>query len=705
MKSSSPWRALALAALLASCTGGNRVAAPVDPSTAATAAPTPPAAAPAKPEAPPEEPAATGQPSADLIPRQVFFGNPERTNVQISPDGKTISWLAAKDGVLNVWVAPAADLAAARAITKETSRPVRSYFWAYDNKHVLYLQDKGGDEDFHLFRVDLASAAITDLTPLEKVRAFIYGLSPKKPDTILIGLNDRDPRYHDVYELSIASGERKKLLENKEGFAGFLYDDDFKLRFASQPTPDGGQAYLEPAKDGWQKRFEIPSDDALTTRPLGFTKKGDGLYLLDSRGRDTGALFLMDLKTGKQTLLAEDARADIGDVQKHPTERTVRAVSVEWDRVAWRVLDKKVKPDFEALAKVAEGDFQVVSQTLDDKVWLVAFFSDRKSPRYYRWERAKRSATFLFSARPALDGLPLARMHPKVIKSRDGLDLVSYLSLPVASDPKGEGKPAGPLPMVLLVHGGPWGRDTWGLHPIHQLLADRGYAVLSVNFRGSTGFGKRFVNAANGEWGAKMHDDLLDAVDWAVKGGVAAPDKVCIMGGSYGGYATLVGLSMTPDVFACGVDIVGPSNIITLLKSIPPYWASGIARFKARVGDWEDEKAREKLLAVSPLTHAAKIKRPLLIAQGANDPRVKRAESDQIVKAMQESKIPVSYMVFPDEGHGFARPENNIAFYAAAEAFLSAHLGGLYLPITAEELKVTTMKIEAGARGLPGLSQ
>jgi dipeptidyl aminopeptidase/acylaminoacyl peptidase len=367
------------------------------------------------------------------------------------------------------------------------------------------------------------------------------------------------------------------------------------------------------------------------------------------------------------------------------------------------VLDRRIARDLANLAKVQRGDVQVVSRSLDDKLWSVAFTSDDQPVKFYLWDRATQKATFLWSNRPALEQAKLVRMTPVVIPARDGLQLVSYLSLPAAADPDGDGKPGAPVPLVLLVHGGPWGRDSWGPNTLHQFLANRGYGVLSVNFRGSTGFGKKYVNAGNGQWGKAMHDDLLDAVGWAVSQKITGKDTVCIMGGSYGGYATLAGLTLTPEAFACGVDIVGPSNIITLLSSIPPYWAPAIAMFKARVGDFTTEAGKQALTAVSPLTYADKIVRPLLIGQGANDPRVKQAESDRIVAAMKAKHIPVTYVLFPDEGHGFARPENNLAFFAVVEAFLSAHLGGVYQPMTAEDFAGSTMQIRAGRNGVPGL--
>jgi dipeptidyl aminopeptidase/acylaminoacyl peptidase len=696
-------RRIFCAALAVACSTAKPVETP-------PAAPAPAVAAPAvAPQpiaiAPHSKPAREGHPSADLIPRKLFFDNPERTNVKLSPDGKFVSWLAAKDGVLNVWVAPAGNLEQARAVTSDSTRPVRQYFWTYDNKHLLYLQDKGGNENFHLWRVDATAAGdATDLTPMEKVRAELMDLSPRRPGTVLVGLNDRDPKLHDVYEIDLASGERKKVFENPK-YGSFVADHQLHVKLAVEPTPDGGSIVTElsPPKGKKPFTFTIPGDDALTTQPYGLDHAGKALYLVDSRGRDTGALFSVDLRSGKKKLLAEDKRADAGAVLVHPTDDTVQAVQFYYQKQQWTVLDKRVKADFAALEKVAPGQFSVVSRTQDDKTWMVVFNSDVEPAAFYRWDRKSQKATFLFSARPALSKLTLAHMTPEVIKSRDGLDLVSYLTLPPAADPSNTGKPASPLPTVLLVHGGPWARDGWGYSGTVQMLANRGYAVLQVNFRGSTGFGKKFVNAGNREWGKKMHEDLLDGVEWLVQNNISPREKIAIMGGSYGGYATLAGLTMTPTVFACGVDIVGPSNLLTLVKTIPPYWAPIIASFKKRMGDWDTEEGRKAMTEVSPLTHAADIQRPLLIGQGKNDPRVNVAESDQIVKLMQEKNIPVSYVVFPDEGHGFARPENNLAFFATAEAFLSEHLGGSYQPMVLDDFKGSSIQINAGKAGIPGL--
>jgi dipeptidyl aminopeptidase/acylaminoacyl peptidase len=690
------------AVLVMACGGGSDrpPAAPTLPPTD-TASPAPAPAAPA----PAPVAQAVGKPADNLIPRELLFGNPERKGVLISPDGKHLSWLAPKDGVMNVWVAPVGDLAAARAITSDAARPVRKYDWAHTAKHVLYEQDKAGDENFHVFAAELATGKALDLTPVPGARAELYGRSVARPGHVVVGMNDRDPKMFDAYEVDIVTGERKKLVENKDGFVDFVVDDTLAVRLAQRMEPNGDVVMMAPAAKGWTEWARIPSEDNTTTAPVGLDQRGKTLFLVDSRGRNTGALYAVDLASKKKKLLAADPRADVADalIKRHPRTHAVQAAAVNYDRLQWKIVDPKVKVDFAAIAKLSEGDCAPSGETDDDKTWLVTCSADVKPVRYFVYDRATKKGTFLFSAQPKLDEQPLVRMHPVVIKSRDGLDLVSYLSLPAAADPEGDGKANAPSPMVLLVHGGPWARDAWGFHPIHQQLANRGYAVLSVNFRGSTGFGKNFVNASNLQWGKKMHDDLLDAVEWAVGAGIAPRDKIGIMGGSYGGYATLAALTLTPDVFAVGVDIVGPSNIITLLETVPPYWAPLVAMFKTRVGDYTTAEGKQALLAVSPLTHAAKIKRPLLIAQGANDPRVKQAESDQIVKAMRERNIPVSYVLFPDEGHGFARPENNIAFFAVAEAFLSAHLGGSYQPLPAE-FAGSTIQIKAGREGIPGLA-
>lgn len=654
-----------------------------------------------------ERPAIAADP-VELIPREKFFGNPEKARARVSHDGKQVAFLAPVDGVLNVWVAELGDLANARPVTNDKGRGIREFFWAYTNEHLLYSQDKDGDENFHLYIVDLKNGGEPrDLTPYEETTAEVMEVDEKFPTKILVGLNDRPPhQLHDVYEIDLLTGERTLIQENP-GFAGFLTDDNYKVRMGITFTPDAGQMLLVPdatAEKGWKPYLEIGPEDAMTTGPAGFDKSGDLLYMLDSRGRNTAALKSVNLKTGEETLIAEDPRADISDVVLHPTEKTVQAVSFTYEKQDWKFLDEGFKADIDVLSKVARGEIQVTSRSLDNNVWTVAFLTDDGPVKFYVYDRKTKKAEFLFTSQPELEKLPLVQQHPRVIEARDGMKLVSYLSLPKHADEDGDGVPNEPLPMVLLVHGGPWARDSWGYDPEHQLLANRGYAVLSVNYRGSTGFGKEFINAADKEWAGKMHDDLLDAVDWAVKEKIAQKDKIAIMGGSYGGYATLVGLTFTPEIFAAGVDIVGPSSLVTLLENPPPYWATFMPVMKRRVGDWTTEEGKEFLLSRSPLTKVGEIERPLLIGQGAQDPRVKQAEADQIVEAMVEKNIPVTYVLFPKEGHGFARPENRFAFYAIAEAFLSENLGERFEPI-GDAFEGAEFEIPEGKTDVPGLAE
>ena len=656
--------------------------------------------------APREEPTENiSQPdTTPLIPREVLFGNPDKITVRLSPDGTRISYLAPVDGVLNVWVGPADDPGAAEPVTNDTDRGVRTYFWAYTSEHVLYLQDQAGDENWRVYSVNLATGETTDLAPLEGVQARIQAVSQKFPEEILIALNDRDPTLHDIYRANITTGEKSLVMEN-EGFVGFTTDDAYNVRFAVRLTPDGGSEIFQATEEGgWEPFMEIAMEDVLTTGIVGFDKTGTVLYMIDSRNRNTAAFFALDLETGEQTLIAEDPHADTSDLMIHPTEKIVQAVAFTYERKHWQVIDESIAGDLAYLKTVADGDVEIVSRTLDDDYWMVAYSVDDGPVQYYRYDREEKSAEFLFTQRRALEGLSLAKMHPVVIESRDGLDLVSYYTLPIGSDSDSDGRPDEPLPMVLLVHGGPWARDNWGYNSMHQWLANRGYVVLSVNFRSSTGFGKEFTNAGNLEWGGKMHDDLIDAVNWTVREGISDPDQVAIMGGSYGGYATLWGMTNTSDTFACGVDIVGISNLITLLETIPPYWQPQIELFATRVGDHRTEEGRAFLTTRSPLTYVDRIEKPLLIGQGANDPRVKQAESDQIVQAMQDANTPVTYLLYTDEGHGFARPENRLSFYAVTDAFLAEHLGGRYEPI-GDDFEGSSIIVQSGAEEVSGLAE
>lgn len=643
--------------------------------------------------------------STPLIERSKLFGNPSRGRALVSPDGKWLAWGAPRDGVMNIWVAPRANPSQAKPLTGEKTRPIRSFFWSPDSASILFINDKGGDENFLLYGVDVATGAQRTLTPFEKTRAEVLSVSRQVKDRILVAVNNRDPRWHDVYSLDLKSGALKLVLKN-DSYGGFVADEDLNLRMVQKSRDDGGADYFR-VVDGKVETTPVVSyglEDSLTTEALGFTNDGKTLYWLDSRGRDTAALVAQDVAGGQTKIVAESPKADVGQILADPKTGVVQAYAVNYLRNTWTAIDPAVKADLDYLQQQLKGEINVTSRTDADDLWTVVVDPVSAPSANYLYDRKTRSLTKLFVTRPELEGQPLQPMRPVEIKTRDGLTLVSYLTLPPGADANGDGKADKPTPMVLFVHGGPWARDVYGYNSYHQWLANRGYAVLSVNYRASTGFGKTFINAGNLEWAGKMHDDLIDAVKWAETNGVATPKQTAIMGGSYGGYATLVGLTFTPDAFACGVDIVGPSNLETLLKTIPPYWEAGKQQFYKRMGDPTTPAGVALLKDRSPVYRAGAITKPLLIGQGANDPRVNQAESDQIVAAMQAKNIPVTYVLFPDEGHGFARPQNSIAFNAVAEQFLKGCLGGRSEPI-GDALKPSTAQVKAGAAFTPGLQE
>ena len=641
----------------------------------------------------------------ELIPRKVLFGNPERTSVKLSHDGTHISYLAPVDGVMNVWVAPLDRIEEARPVTADTGRGIRIHLWTYNPNCIMYLQDRDGLEDWHAYAVNVETGESRDLTPYEGVQAIPKEGSPKFPDEVLIAINRRDAEFHDLYRVNILTGESKLIATNDFGAVDIMSDRDLNPRLARVLTPNGGSDLLSLSESGeWETSMSIDAESDLTVSPLYFDVDGRTLYTYDSRGRDTSALMEVDTETGDGRELAVDDRADVGDTIEHPVTGRPQAVGFEYDRVIWKILDDSIAADIERIDDKDKGDFNVRSRTLDDRKWLIEYEKDDGPKTYFLYKRETGELQYLFSDRPELESASLASMHSAVVNSKDGLDLMVYYTLPVGSTDGNGDRPSEPLPTVLRVHGGPWGRDSWGYDAEHQLLANRGYAVLSVNFRASKGFGKEFINAGNLEWGGAMNDDLIDAVEWAVDERIADQDRVAIMGESYGGYAVLVGLTFTPEVFACGVDMVGISDLNTFLDNAPPYWLPIMTFFRSRIGDNTTEEGRRFLAERSPLSRVDSIVRPLLIGQGANDPRVTQAESDQIVDAMKERGIPVTYLLYPDEGHGFARPENNLSYMAVAEAFLAKCLGGGFEPV-GDDFQGSSIQVLAGAGDVPGLAE
>lgn len=603
-----------------------------------------------------------------LIPREVLFGNPVKTSPQISPDGKRISYLAPRDGVLNVWV-KSIGRDEDQPVTRDADRGIRNYFWAEDNEHLMYFQDVGGSEDFHLYAVHLRSGKVRDLTPFEKVKVDSVDHNKHFPNELLIWMNKEDPKLFDTYRLDFSSGQMERVLKNPGNFIGWLTDAKLRVGAVMAAEPDGGVTLKVSGSDGtdWKDLITWDADDRMTSGPLSFSKDGRFLYLRDSRDANTGRLIKMEVSSRNTEIVAEDPHYDVSGAMFNPDTYELEMVSFTKERIERKVFDTSLEGDIKEIGRIHRGDFFIVSRDREDTTWLVGFTVDDGPIPFYAYDRRTKKVTFLFDNQPRLNDYQLAKTEPISFPSRDGLTIHGYRTCPV----DGAGKR---LPFVLNVHGGPWVRDTWGYNPEAQWMANRGYGCLQINYRGSTGYGKDFANAGDKEWGGKMHEDLVDAVRWVVDQGMADPKRIAIYGGSYGGYAALVGATFTPDLFRCAIDIVGPSNLVTFIRTIPPYWGPLIKTFHKRVGNPDTEE--EFLRSRSPLFKADQIKIPLLIAQGANDPRVKKAESEQIIAALKEKGIEYEYLLFPDEGHGFAKPENRLKFYAAAEKFLAKQLGG-----------------------------
>ena len=618
-----------------------------------------------------------------LIDRELFFGNPEIAGAQISPDGKFIAFRKPYKDTMNIWVKPADEpFDKARLVTNETKRPISGSFWSRDSKYILFTKDQGGDENFNVYAVNpmeqpAAGAevpAARNLTNAKGIRAFIYHVPDSDPDTIYVGINERDKAWHDVYKVKISTGERNLILENKDRLQGVIFDNADKMRLAQRSPQNGGTEILRIDGDKTTKIYSCNVFE--TCSPLRFHKDNKRVYIQTNKSddKDLVGLALLDVETGKEEFVESDPmkRVDLsGAVFSDLTDELIATVYEE-DRERFYFKDKTFEADYKFLQSKFPGkDLNFGSLTKDEQIWVVTANSDVEPGETFLYDRRSKKITPQYTIRQKLPREALAPMKPVRYKSSDGMEIPAFLTLPKGVPPKN-------LPAVIVPHGGPWARDFWGYSSLAQFLANRGYAVLQPNFRASTGYGKKFLNAGNNEWGQKMQDDLTWGVKYLVDQGIADPKRVGIMGGSYGGYATLAGVTYTPDLYAAGVAIVAPSNLITLLESIPPYWEAARVTFAKRMGDASTPEGKAQLVKQSPLTHAAKIKTPLLVVQGANDPRVNKRESDQIVIALRDRGFPVEYLVAPDEGHGFARPVNNMAMIAKAEKFLAKHLGGRY---------------------------
>jgi dipeptidyl aminopeptidase/acylaminoacyl peptidase len=659
----SPVRLRACAALLALLVSA--VPALAQPADAATSP-----AAPASAKAP-----------APIIDRELFFGNPEIIGAQISPDGQYLAFIKPYKDTRNVWVKKTAEpFSAARLVTADTKRPIPGYFWSRDSKYILFVQDNAGDENYNVYAVNPAemppagqdAPAARNITDAKGARAVILSRPRKSPDTIYVGLNDRDAAWHDVYEVTISTGARTLVRKNTDKIAGWSFDDEGTLRLATRTADNGNTEIFEVRPDGLKQVYGCTAFESCG--PVYYERGGTRAYLQSNKGdtNDLMRLVLFDPATGAETLVESDPlkRVDLGAANFSDVTGKLLVTSYMDDRLRVYFHDKAFEADYKWLqAKLPRRQLSFPSETADEKVWVVNAASDVEPGQTYLFDRRTRKLTLQFTIREKLPREALAPMTSLRYPSSDGLEIPAYLTLP-------NGVPPRNLPLVVVPHGGPWGRDVWGYSGMPQFLANRGYAVLQPNFRASTGFGKKFLNAGNRQWGEKMQDDITWGVKHLVAKGIADPKRVGIMGGSYGGYATLAGVTFTPDLYRAAVAVVAPSNLITLLETIPPYWESARKLFYVRMGDPSTPEGKAQLERQSPLNSADKITTPLLVVQGANDPRVKRAEADQIVIALRDRGYPVEYLVAPDEGHGFARPVNSMAMYAAAEQFFAKHLGG-----------------------------
>jgi len=633
-----------------------------------------------------------------IIPREHLFSNADHMNVRISPDGKNLAYLAPHKGTMNVWVQDLEKKSTPKVITHYTDRNIHSLRWSFDNKHILYDKDSSGDENWKIYKLDVETEKSTLLTPEKGVMARFSGQSHLKPTKVIISLNERNPQFHDVYEYDLESGQKKLVYENNK-FLGFLFDDELNLKIAIELAP-GQLLNIHKQENGkWVPYKNIKNkEDTYFTSPILFSKDGQKVYWINSIGREYAALTLSDFDNHQdEKILFEPTKGNIGDITAHPTENTPIALQVNYEKAKYIVLDKQYEKDFETLESMGLGSPQIISQTLDFNTWIVTFDNGAEPPVYYLYNRENNKAEYLFHMFESLKEYDFAKTYSHTFTAQDGMELVAYLTLPKEVDDAGKVKKT--VPMILFVHGGPKARDAYEYNNAwhyRQWMANRGYAVLQVNYRGSYGLGKTYLNAGNGEYAEKMHSDLIDGVNWAIEKGVSTSDKVCIFGGSYGGYSTLVGLTMTPTVFACGISIVGISNLQTLYESYPEYWKPMVDQFIVETGgDPRTEEGKEILRKKSPITYVDQIQRPLLIVHGKNDPRVKQAESDQIVKAMQDRDIPVTYLVYPDEGHGLSSPKNKASFFAVSEKFLANILKGRAEPIK-DEMQNSSVEVVAG---------
>lgn len=613
----------------------------------------------------------------EMISRQELLANPVRKDPLISPDGKMLAYLAPKDGVMNVWVKTIGS-DDDHPVTADSSRGIRYYKWSGDNKSILYLQDQLGNEEWHLYssRIGGSGTATRALTPLEKVRVAEFFVSPKVKDRIVVSMNKDNPEASDLYTIDLSSEKVESLVKSPGMVREWIIGPDLSVRGCIVIKEDGLNYLLcySPSSGEWETLKSWGYEDNLTVYST--SVESDLWYLGHTLKGNFCSLYGYNVKTKEEKLIFSPSQADISSVLFLSNEEEPVAVSEQYLRASWTPLSKTVKHDFDVIGRTLKGDIVVDDVSPDDNTWLIKHIRDDQPDTYYRYSRDSGTLDFLYSKNPTLEKYEFAKVNPVVIKARDGLELPCYTLIPPGVAPEN-------LPLLVVIHGGPWSRTSWEFEPDYQLYPNRGYAMLIVNFRGSSGFGKAFLNAGDFQWAKKMQTDIYDAVEWAIDTGLADPERIAVLGGSYGGYSVLMSMIQRPDLFRCGVSVCGPSKLLTLVESFPAYHKPMLQWVKSKVGDWD--KHPERFEAISPIHELDRIQAPMLIAQGTNDPRVKVEESLRIVEALRKNKQPVTYIEFPDEGHGLRKPENDMAFSALVEQFLAKNLGGRFQPPTEEE--------------------
>jgi dipeptidyl aminopeptidase/acylaminoacyl peptidase len=691
-------RAVCLAIALAACGGGGGANAPTTPKPTTGAGSVSAArAAPAKPAAVVH---AQGHPSDTVTPRYGFFQNPVNTSAKLSPDGKRLVWLQPRNNVALPVLSPIDDLKAATPIATDTTRPVTSVFWTPDGNHLIYVQDPNGDGNTHVFRYDLADGKTTDLVPIKGARVDLLGMGPRAPDRIIVGINDRDPQWDDIYQLSLKTGEKKRLVQNTEHVAQFSLDDDLVPRMGTKQLPDGSEQLVQLTAKGESIVWDtIPANERDTTKFLGIDPTGTTGWMVDSRGRDTAAVFAVDLKTKKRKLLAEDPHVDAISGFIDPVTLELAGVGFNDLKGAWKLVAPRLAPDAAALDAISGGMWELTSATKDGKQWLVQVATDTQPGIYYLYDRTTKKARRVMAETPALDDMVLSPMQALELKARDGQRLVAYATVPREHDPERRGVPDRPLPAVLLIGPDPTQRLAWTYNSIHQWLSSRGYVVITTNTRGANGFGKAFASAGSRQWGRAMEDDLVDVVRALIDRKIVDPQKVCIAGVSYGGYAALIGLERERDLFACAIDVLGPTDLVTAAKLIPAELAPMYAQ---RIGDPTTDAGIADLRQISPVEHSDAITKPVLVIATAEHGMAD--QSKRLVDALVKRGAPVSYLTFPDEPAAeIDKPGNNYAMLGVFEAFLSEQLGGPFEPLPPDARAQTSLTAVVGGERVPGL--